>query len=500
MNILGIDIGTTGSKAVIFNENFQVASEAYQSYPLYMPDREKKELNPREVQLAVFRCIKQCCQNGKGKDVKAIAFSAQGEAVVSVGKNGKILGNSMVSFDTRTKDALAKLEELISAEKLMHLTGLPMHTMFTLPKLMWLKRMQPHIYDKTWKFLCFADYMAYVLGAEPVMDYSLASRTMLFDIKNKCWSNEIINACGLDITKLPKTAPSGTVIGSIHKDLAQELNLNPETVIVTGGHDQVCCGLGAGVISHGIAMNSMGTTDSIMCASEAFTSGMQQKEFNIPCGYYYSNKIFANHSFVLTTGSIIQWFRTKLFQKQPPEFSWLEKELKKHTSPTEMLFVPHFSGAGTPSLNSFSQGSWLGMGLDTNVVELYKAILEGIAFECRLNVENMEYAGIVINKIRCIGGAASSENYLQIKADILGKEIEQVDVKEAGCLGAALMAAYGVRLIQSYHEVLSSKTSVIREYFPNTENFKQYSTLFKSYKKLHGWLDPFYLEKNQSTY
>lgn len=496
MNILGVDIGTTGCKAVLFDESFQVAAESYQAYQLYMPDSEKKELNPKEVQDAVFYCIKQSCQNGKGKEVAAIAFSAQGEAIVPVDKNGDPLGNVMVSFDTRNKEDLTRLQELFPPERLMSLTGLPMHTMFTLPKILWLKRMQPHIYDKTWKFMCFADYMAYILGAEPVMDYSLASRTMLFDIKSRCWNQEIIDACELDADKLPKLAPSGTPIGTIQKELAQKLGLNPDTLIVTGGHDQVCCGLGAGVIYNGTAMNSMGTTDSIMCVSEVFTSGIQQKNFNIPCGCYYKDGIFANHSFVLTTGSIIQWFRTKLFEKQPIEFAWLEQELKKHVSPTGMLFIPHFSGAGTPSLNSSSKGSWLGLGLDTEPAKMYKAVLEGIAFECRLNMENMEYAGIPIDKVRCIGGAAASQAYLQIKADIFGKKIEQVEVKEAGCFGAALMAAYGKKLIHSYDEVLSEKISVIREFLPDSKRRQQYGELFRKYKELHTWTDLFYVEKN----
>ncbi len=498
MNILGVDIGTTGCKAILFDESFQEAAGAYQAYQLYMPDNEKKELNPNEVKNAVFHCIRQCCRDGRGQEVAAIAFSAQGEAAIAVGKNGELLGNTMVSFDTRNKEDLTRLKALFSPEKLMSITGLPLHTMFTLPKLMWIKRVQPYIYDKTWKFMCFADYMAYVLGAEPVMDYSLASRTMLFDIESKCWNQEIADACGLDIEKLPKTAPSGTIIGTVQKQLAQELGINQNAVIVTGGHDQVCCGLGAGVIYDGIAMNSMGTTDSIMCVSKAFTSGIQQRDFNIPCGYYYKDGIFANHSFVLTTGNVIEWFRTKLFQKQPPEFSWLEKELGMYPSPTGMFFVPHFSGAGTPSLNSSSKGCCLGLGLDTEPVELYKAILEGIAFECRLNIENMEYAGIRMDRIRCLGGAAASSAYLQIKADIFGKKIEQVEVKEAGCFGAALMAAYGGKLIQSYDEVLRERSFVVREYFPDTERGKRYGELFQKYRELHDWADTFYLKKDSS--
>lgn len=480
--LMGIDIGTTGCKVMVFDVLGCVKAKAYREYTLYMPSSGARELNPNEVFAAVEACIAECCSGGVGKNIAALSVSAQGEAVIPISKGGEALANSMVSFDTRNVEEIGWIAENLDKEKLAEKTGLPLHTMFSLGKALWIKNHEPQIYADTWKLLCFAGYVAYKLGAPPVMDYSQASRTMMFNVTEQCWDMDIIKLSEIDPAKLPELAPCGEKIGCVSHEKAQQLGLNEDSVIVTGGHDQVCCALGAAVLESGDAMNSMGTTDSIVCVSHRFMTNPAQIAANIPCGSYSLKGLYANHSFVLSTGSVLNWYKNNFFGSEEISYAKLDEETEKLNKPTGLYLLPHFAGSGTPHLDSFSKGILAGLTLETDRNTIYLAILEGICFELKLNMENMEAAGIPIHKLKCIGGAAKSDVYLQLKADILGKPVMKQTVEEAGCMGAALLAGMGVGVISDVKEALPRFVKSEKTFIPDVNRHQQYLASYEKYK------------------
>ena len=500
MYLMGIDVGTTGCKVIVFNLKGRIIARAYRSYDLQLPHAGWRELDPREVADAVFSCVRVCCQNNVGQQVAALSISAQGEALVPVDREGSALANSIVSFDTRNCEEVTWLRENIDLSYTIKKTGVPLHTMFSVAKLIWIKKHTPEVYEKTWKFLCFAGYVALLLGAPAVMDYSLASRTMMFDVIGNQWDRKIIDDCGLDAEKLPQLQPSGTMIGTIDRQVATHLGLNPSTAIVCGGHDQVCCALGAGILQSGVAMNSMGTTDSIVCVNNAFTSGMQQITSNIPCGAYPISGLYANHSFVLSTGTVLQWFKENFCQRKEYSFRELDSMAAQRLGPTGLFFMPHFSGSGTPYLDSNSKGALMGLTLDTGWAEIYKAILEGNNYEIKLNICNMERAGIMIDTVRCIGGAAKSDIYLQIKANILDKPVVKLVLEEAGCLGAALLAGVGCGIITNIRDTIGDFVCEEKVFLPQPDYSGAYQEHFEKYRMIYGFIHEIYTpyEKEKS--
>jgi xylulokinase len=489
MALLGIDVGSTGCKAIIFDLNGQLLKAAYRSYPMLYPQPGWRELDPEQVFTAVLECIEECCAGGIGSRVRALSVSAQGEALVPIDRSGSALANSMVSFDTRNIAEAEWIRNNLDLDYITEKTGTPLHTMFSLPKILWIKNHDPDVYAKTWKFLCFADYVAYRLGSDtaPVMDHSLASRTMLFNIPKKEWDVSLINAAAIDGDKLPALAPCGTTVGTVKELYRRRFGFSAGVIIASGGHDQVCCALGAGVLSGGDAMNSMGTTDSIVCVSPAFTSGKRQMEANIPCGSYSISGLYAAHSFVLSTGSVIQWFRTTISGGETKiSYAELDAMAEKTGKPSGMYLLPHFSGSGTPYLDSISKGIFAGLSLETEKADMYRAILEGICYELRVNIENMESAGIPIQRMKCIGGAAKSDFYLQLKADITGKPIIKQRVEEAGCLGAALLAGRAAGLIPDTGAILGRFTAEEKTFLPNPAGRDVYSRCFEKYQSVYA--------------
>jgi xylulokinase len=491
--LMGVDVGTTGCKVITFSPDGRAVKQAYREYPLYSPQPGWRELDANEVLAAVYACISECTAGAEGARVKGIACSAQGEAVIPVGKDGRPLARAMVSMDVRDIGEVDWVRQNMDVARLQSRTGVPLHTMFSLPKILWYKRNMPDVYAKTWKFMCFADFVAFSLGAPPVMDYALASRTMLFSPTAQKWDAELAAEAGIDLAKLPDVEQCGTCIGNVNDAARTKFGFAKDCALCAGGHDQVCCALGAGVLEGGEAMDSNGTTDSILCVAREFSATPAQMAANIPCGSFSVPGLFAKHSFNLSTGSIMQWFRNT-FRGKDFKYSALDVEAEALGEPSPVLLIPHFAGAGTPTLNSRAAGWCVGLTTETTQAQLYRAVLEGIGFDLRLNIENLENSGSKINVVKAIGGSAKSDFYMQLKADIFGKPIVRMKVDEAGCLGAALLAGVGCGAIAVVKNAVSRFTSEDKTFTPDAARRAQYDKGYTQYKLLTALEAEYYKE------
>lgn len=487
MYILGLDVGTTGCKAAVFDTWGNVIEYSYKEYPLIYPRKGWMELNPELVFQSVLWCIKQCTSRCNGMEIKALSVSSQGEAIIPVGFDGASLANAVVTFDTRNIGEYGWFRDNFDKVETMRITGAPQHTMFSITKMLWIKNNLPDVFEKVWKFMCFGDYISYRLGSDPVIDYSMASRTMAFDIIKKDWSDAILDKCGISRGKLPETAHSGRIIGKVNKTLAVELGISTETLIVTGGHDQACCSLGAGVLESGIAMDSLGTTESIVCVSKDAVLTPEMVDMNLSCYVYVANNLYAYLTFLSCSGSVLKWLRDNFLGYGDANiYSEMDKIVEeKYQNPTGIFVLPHFSGSGTPYLDFNSKGVIAGLTLDTDRFQLYKAILEGTALETRINLECMENCNIVIDELRCIGGGSRSDVWLQIKADVTGKKITALEVPEAGCLGAAILAGIACGAFSNVEEAVEKYVKIKCEFFPHKELHEKYNDIFNRYRNVY---------------
>ncbi len=489
MSLLGIDVGTTGCKAAVFSEEGQLLASAYEEYDVHRPQPGWAELDAAEVWEKVKRTIRAAVSHTARDAVRALAVSSLGEAMVPVTADRQILGPSIVAnFDMRGEEYIERLRGVLTDESFYRINGNTPGINYGLPKLMWIKEHQSDLYRQAHKFLLWGSFVPFMLGAEPVVDFSLVNRTLLFDIGQEAWSDEILELAKLDRAKLPDTAPSGTVVGTVSERVADDLGLPSDVSIVTGAHDQCATAVGCGVIEEGQAVYSMGT---FMCITPVFGQrrqpavmierGLNTEHHAVPGKYV---------SFIYNQGgSLVKWFRDTFAaaeHRQAQEtggdiYAQLIAEIPERPG---VVVLPHFTITGPPAFISDSCGVIAGLRLETSRGDILRGILEGITFYLKECVASLPPTGIEIADFRAVGGGSKSDAWIQVCADIFGRSFVRPTVTEAGALGAAIIAGVGCGVFPSFEAGIGAMVSLERTFEPHPQRQALYEDQFEKYRRL----------------
>lgn len=491
MAVIGLDVGTSGTKCIIADEFGKVMSQAYKDYPTEIFENGYFELNPEVVWEAVVEVIRSSVDKFEGdvEEIKGISVSSLGEAAVLLDKNGDNLGNSILYIDSRGNEELKCLINDLGEESITKRTGLRPHTMYTLPKLMWYKEHQPELYEKTEVFLPFGSFILYKLGCTPVMDYSLASRTMAFNVTELRWDDEIIEASKINKVIFPPVKETGSIVGSINPKIANELGLPQELQLVLGAHDQVCAAIGSGISKVNTAVYGMGT---VGCICPVFNNEVNLDEIsssNFPLVPYINDK-YTTYAFNFTGGSLLKWFRDEFAFEEKLEADTSNRSVyeilneKASSKPTDIIVIPHFAGSGTPNMNPLSKGVFLGISFETKKEDIYRALMEGITYEMKYNIDCLNDVGISVDELSVCGGGSQSDLWLQITADIMNKKITALDINEAGILGTIILTGVALGTYASYEEAAKQLIKVNKVFYPKEENLRKYEKNYIKYKKL----------------
>ena len=498
MSYLGLDIGTGGCKAVVFSGEGKEIASSFREYPVLHPRPDCAELDPDEVINKCFEVIREV--NSRIDDpVLSMSISSQGEAFTPVGPNGEVLGNAMVSSDARARDITLAWSAEFGIDRLYRITGHTPHPLFTLFKILWIRKNQPDTWSKTRYFFCFEDLLHYRVGIRPYMSWPLAGRTMLFDVVKHKWSDEILNAAGFDHDKLAEPLPSGEIAGTIDLKTGKPLGFKNPVTVVTGGHDQTCAALGAGVIDPGMCMYATGTVECFCPMIEAPRFSRELKENNLCCYDFTITGKYTSVAYSLTGGNILRWMRDELGRQ---EIEKAKAEGKNPYTllldampgkPTSLLVLPYFSATGTPYFDTRAKGAIVGLQHSTSKAEITRALLEGVALEMKLNLQIMENSGMHVGTFIATGGGTRHKAWNQLKADVLGKKIVVKEIAEAGCFGAAMLARSVTERIpvEEIFRKLTLATSIIS---PDPDNARIYDEKFGSYKQLYPALKIFWEE------
>ncbi|UVI28275.1 FGGY-family carbohydrate kinase [Paenibacillus spongiae] len=490
MPLIGLDVGTTGCKSTLFDQDGRMLSSAYREYPLENPQPGYYELNPIRVWNEVQSVIEETMADYPGIQVQALCISSLGETFVPVDRSGNALSSGVLYTDPRGKDQAARLEQLFGKQRIMELAGVPLHPMFSLPKMMWIKENQPEVYARTWKFMLFGDYIAYLLTGISTCNHSLASRTMAFNVSRLEWESSLIDGAGIDRSQFPDLIRPGEVIGQVRMEAAQRLGLHKNTLVVAGGHDQACAALGAGIMRDHQAIDGIGTVECITPAysSPVLNDRMLAYQFN--CAPHVIEGMYLTYAFNFTGGSLLKWYRDHWGQAAEIESRKSNMNVYDYLSstapaaPTDLLVIPHFAGSGTPFMNPEDRGMIYGLTLDTDAGQLYRSLLEGVTYEMRNNLECLSAAGIPIDMLRAVGGGSKSDLWLQIKADIMNRPIERLNMNEAGTVGAIMLAGKAAGVYRSFEEAADVLVKPDRTFYPDQTNVDIYCERYEKYKKL----------------
>ena len=447
MSYMGVDLGTSGCKVIIIDDSGRILASAKHPYRMIVGKGGFFELSPSDVLVAFKRSVRKALSIARYNPVEAIAFSALGEAFLLIDKNKKTpLSNILLPMDFRGLREFPSILEKIDEPALYVITGQPLHPMYSLPKILWLKRERPDLYEEASNILCVGDFLVFTLTDQLVTDYSSASRTMCFDIQALGWSTYLLRLFSLDKELFPQPLPIGTVVAPCKREWQEELGFLSNTLVVTGGFDQVIAAIGAGVTEEGVVSDSIGTTECV-----GFVAGMPlSHQEAMRAGY--QNNCFIDHTYFINGGSlngavVINWLRENICTIVPPQeseakesfFQQLEADLDFYPAP--VYFLPYLSGKGTPYLDPLVKGALFGLDLSVDIKSFFKAFLESSCFEVMSNIRWIEREiGNSVQEIRVFGGGSKSEYWLKLKSEVTGKRISKPSIEDTSPFGAAIVA------------------------------------------------------------
>lgn len=488
MDYLGIDVGTTNIKTAVYDELGNLKSFA--SCPT--PRQEtinyvKYEYDPNEIFEHIVYCLQRIHE--KCGSVKALAVSSMGESGVLLDRELRPLTNAIPWFDPRTIPQSNKLINAIGAERLFFITGQFPSSKFGITKLMWYKDNMPMIFEKAHHWMSINDYILYRLCGEIICDYSIAARTMAFDIRRLYWSKSICTAAGINQGFFSKPVPGGSCIGTITQEVADRTGLSNKILVVTGGHDHLCAMVGSGSLSENSVLNSMGTSEvSVFVLQDPITSN--DMFINQCCiSPHCSKRLYRVFSSMQACGASIEWFLNSIGKSLQCEaktlgidkFCHFENIAKNCQSDESLLYFPLIRGS---LLNPDAGGLFVGIRDNHRLENFAHAIIDGLCCEFAWQTENCsKILKTEIKSVQVVGGPASSNFMMQRKADISGLTVEISPQQEAACYGASLLAAIGVGDID--FEELGEKAKIASEKIIPNKNSKK----FQRYCKIRKLVD-----------
>ena len=483
--LLGIDVGTSGVKALLVSVEGQVIGSETESYPLATPKAGWAEQNPEDWWQATCRAINSVIKKnnvGSGQ-IKGISLSGQMHSSVFLDENKEVIRPAILWSDTRTSSQCEQIHEQVGGlEQLVEYVSNRALEGFTAPKVVWLREHEPENFKKIAYLLLPKDYIRYRLTDEIKTEVSDAAGTLLLDVEKKEWSREVLEKLDLSPDILPEVLNSVDIAGQVTEDAASVTGLEAGVPVAAGGADNACGAAGSGIVKEGRVMVSIGT------------SGVILAQLNTPAADEQGRIHLFNHSrpdswymmgVVLSAGMCYSWLQESLL-KETVDFAELDKAAEQVEPGSEgLLFLPYLFGERTPHADGSARGVFFGISGKHEQGHFARSVMEGVGFALRDSLELVKEKGVEIEEIRAIGGGAKSPIWRQILADIFGQEISLLNIEEGPAFGAALIAGVGVGVYNSFEEAASELISVRKKIEPDSQNHQLYNEYYKLYRGLY---------------
>lgn len=491
MALAGLDIGSGGCKCTIYDHEGHVTSYRFLEYNQEMLGQGCYELDLNIVWQKVVQVASEALKGHHGDPVVAMGISSFGESGVLIDESGTLLSRALMYSDIRGGKQCQEYVRKVGEEVIVEKTGLKPHPMYSLSKILWLKENKPSLFNTASAFLLIADYILYRFTGKKCTDYSLATRTMLFNIQEKKWDAELLSAAGLKETFFATPVQTGTQVGIIIPEIAKLTGFSPNLLLIAAGQDQISTAIGSGAIFTGQAVNGMGSVDCITPVFDKSRLSKAMSRYGFSSIPYLSIDQYVTYAFNFSGGALLRWYRDQLgFQemKEATEqgcsaFEILEKQTPKE--PTGLLVLPHFQGAATPYMDPDSLGAIIGLSINTTKGAIYRALMEGVAFESKINLLAIKQLGIEIEQLIVCGGGSRSPLWLQIKADILDLPIAVTEHEETGTLGAAILAGVASGVYHNIQDGVKKAVRIAKTMVPNKETNRIYEELFVKYQRVY---------------
>ena len=494
--LLGVDVGSTNLKAVLYDLNGNEVASASVPTQRVNPDHPDWVVwQPEQIWDGIAGSIRQVVsQINDPKEIKGVSVTGMGMDGVPVDINGDWLYPFISWHCPRTKPQMERWLETVGAEKQFAISGSPVWPFHTSFRLMWMKENEPDILRKTHKWILIEDFINLMLCGEYATDYSMASSTSLFDQKQQRWSDELIALAGIDKDILCDAKPAGTVVGSVHGTAAEKTGLAKGTPVVLGGHDYCCGCLPTGAFVPNVILDVIGTWEMIVTTVDKPILDISLCNAGAIMDSHVAKEKWAIMA-AAVAGDMAEWFKSQFGyedvkqaeNENKSEWHYLvEKASACKAGANGVLFLPHMSGSFSPVVDAESTGAFVGLRSTNTKADMFRAVIEGINFQFRDIIEKFQVSlDKTPDKIIAIGGPTRNDLWMQTKADITSKPVEIPDVAEPVTLGAAMLAGIGSGVyddLPQAHEAVRKKTRVVE---PNEKEHAKYVDIYQKYKKLY---------------
>jgi len=508
MSLLALDIGSSRCKAVVFALTGEILTQHVCAYTPEFPALSHAEIIPELFWRAVCRCS-QAVSKDLSDPVRALCLSSHGETFVPANGSNEAIAPAILNQDNRATEETVWLERTLGRKRLFEITGLVAHPMYPVPKILWLRRHRPEIFASSVRFLSVIGYVLSRLGLPAYIDYSLACRYLAFDIRQRRWSEDILAATGINAACLPTPVPAGTIAGKLDSAGASQLGLSPGALVVLGGHDQPCGALGVGAIGSGRVVDSMGTYECLLAASDhpSLSAAALAASLNSYC-HVVPDKFVTLAYF--PSGIMIKWFHDLLYREaygkaygeahdhnlltqdgdpssaESIHYATLEREAA--AGPTGLCITPNLIGTCNPDFNPHARGIISGLSADTTRSQIFKGILEGLAFEMTEMSDILAGAVEDFRDVYVTGGGSRSALGLQLRAALSGRQLHVMKCPEAVCLGGAILAGVASGEYGSLPEAVELVVRDVSTVSPDNAIAAAYAQQARKYRQLRSAL------------
>ena len=483
MLYVGIDLGTSAVKLLLMDETGHIHKIVSKEYPLYFPNPGWSEQKPEDWYEQSMAGLKELLSECDKSKVAGISFGGQMHGLVILDSDDNVIRPALLWNDGRTYEECDYLNNVIGKDKLSEYTANISFTGFTAPKILWVKNKEPENFARIAKIMLPKDYLAYKLSGVHCTDVSDASGMLLFDVKNRCWSKEMMEICDVKEEQLARVFESYEVVGTLKPDVADELGLSTDVKIIAGAGDNAAAAVGTGTVGDGRCNISLGTSGTIFISSDRF--GVDEN--NALHSFAHADGHYHLMGCMLSAASCNKWWMEEIMQTK--DFAGEQKAIEK-LGENHVYFLPYLMGERSPHNNPNARGTFIGMTMDTTRADMYQAVLEGVGFALRDSFEVAKSLGIKIERTKICGGGAKSPLWKKIIANILGIKVDIIESEEGPGYGGAMLAAVGCGEFVSVEEAADKLVKVIDTVEPDAELTAKYDERYNQFRQIYPTVKP----------
>ena len=483
MLFIGVDLGTSAVKLLLMDENGKIKKTVSREYPLYFPHPGWSEQKPEDWYIQSMDGLKELLKDEKKEEVAGISFGGQMHGLVLLDENDEVIRPALLWNDGRTYEECDYLNNVIGKDKLSEYTANISFTGFTAPKILWVKNKEPENFARIKKIMLPKDYLAYRLSGVHCTDVSDASGMLLFDVKNRTWSKEMCEICSVKPEWLAKVYESYEVVGTLKKEVAEELGIPAAAKVIAGAGDNAAAAVGTGTVGDGRCNISLGTSGTIFISSRKF--GVDKN--NALHSFDHADGTYHLMGCMLSAASCNKWWMDEILKTK--EYTKEQEGIVK-LGENHVFFLPYLMGERSPHNNPNARGTFTGITMDTTREDMTQAVLEGVAFALRDSLEVAKSLGIPITRTKICGGGAKSPLWCKMIANILNLKVDKIESEEGPALGAAMLAAVGCGVYGSVEEIAEKMVKVVDTIEPDPSIAAKYDEKYAQFKQIYPALKP----------